>query len=609
MAVTDRLQGYNIGTAIKVPCYVATNGTNLTLEGAQTVDGISVGASQRVLVKDQTDVSENGIYVSQSSTWVRAKDCDGAKDLTPGTLVYVDRGTANADSFYVFNSSSTALTLTPGTDDLTLSPVTIALSNTSVFSQSAVQNATAAGWRSTLGVDYTRGVFIVTDSTYGALRDGTDDSTSIQNAIAACIAASGGEVILPPGKFVLAGQLSHDSTVAVTLRGAGHKNTILAASTTQTSLNQLLSLGENSDAFQCFDIGFETSGSTARCVTISTDAEQFVFMRYRFTGELDNDTLCYSAGQFPQFTHGVLTCNSSLSNCLNLAGFNQNGHIAFNRIGGTGRGINVSNAFTAVTDRVEGLSIVHNKFVNTAEWNVQLADCYGIHVKHNVLDQARGQGVNVLPLATRLFIEGNHMLANGNSTSWEGVQVDKGAGPVIHINHNEFNGGSKAVQIAASSTAQVSSVQILGNTMGGHADSALDLNSVDGCKVKNNHDKSTPTNGSWVTRHASTASPGVYHFGGNTWHTVSPQVFSTLATYYWDGYDTGIVMKQVISMVASDTALSISTDLGLSKAPNHQQLSAQENLGWLYTSAMGATSITATWTTSSTATITAKVWV
>jgi hypothetical protein len=48
--------------AIKAPCRVATTGANIALAGVQTIDGVTVGGNaERVLVKDQTNQSQNGI--------------------------------------------------------------------------------------------------------------------------------------------------------------------------------------------------------------------------------------------------------------------------------------------------------------------------------------------------------------------------------------------------------------------------------------------------------------------------------------------------------------------------------------------------------------------
>lgn len=129
MALTDRNSGISGGVNLKPACYVATTGANITLSSTQVIDGLVVGSSQRVLVKDQTDATENGIYVSDTSTWSRAKDFDGANDAIPGTLTYVDRGTQNGKSFWAFNSSSTATSIDIGAtgDNVTVSQVTQAL--------------------------------------------------------------------------------------------------------------------------------------------------------------------------------------------------------------------------------------------------------------------------------------------------------------------------------------------------------------------------------------------------------------------------------------------------------------------------------------------------
>src|SRR5690606_1142951 len=119
MATTDRLQGLNIGAAVKPACVATTTGANITLQGAQTIDGISVGSCERVLVKDQTDASENGIYLADTGNWLRARGFDGNKYAIPGTWVEVLRGTTYATSFWNVNKDSTATRLNIGTDNQT----------------------------------------------------------------------------------------------------------------------------------------------------------------------------------------------------------------------------------------------------------------------------------------------------------------------------------------------------------------------------------------------------------------------------------------------------------------------------------------------------------
>lgn len=92
MSQTDRLYGLVSGAAIKIPCITATT-ANITLSAAQTIDGVAVVTGDRVLVKNQTDATENGIYAVDSGDWERAKDFDGNNDVVKGTFVYVTDGT------------------------------------------------------------------------------------------------------------------------------------------------------------------------------------------------------------------------------------------------------------------------------------------------------------------------------------------------------------------------------------------------------------------------------------------------------------------------------------------------------------------------------------
>ena len=90
---TDRVSGALSSLAIKAPCRVATT-ANITLNGLQTIDGVTVVQDDRVLVKHQTSSVNNGIYIADSGDWVRAPDFDGSYDVANGTLIQVNYGTA-----------------------------------------------------------------------------------------------------------------------------------------------------------------------------------------------------------------------------------------------------------------------------------------------------------------------------------------------------------------------------------------------------------------------------------------------------------------------------------------------------------------------------------
>lgn len=73
---------------------VATTGA-IALSATQTIDGVVLAAGDRVLVKDQADAKQNGIYVVAAAAWTRTTDADSGADLTPGARTYVEEGTAN----------------------------------------------------------------------------------------------------------------------------------------------------------------------------------------------------------------------------------------------------------------------------------------------------------------------------------------------------------------------------------------------------------------------------------------------------------------------------------------------------------------------------------
>jgi phage-related tail fiber protein len=88
--------------AIKAPCLVATTGAGITLSGVQTIDGVTVSNnSERVLVKDQTTQTQNGIYIAGSGNWVLAADWTSNNNVVCGTMVLVAGGVINAGILFV----------------------------------------------------------------------------------------------------------------------------------------------------------------------------------------------------------------------------------------------------------------------------------------------------------------------------------------------------------------------------------------------------------------------------------------------------------------------------------------------------------------------------
>lgn len=90
-----------------------------------TIDTVILEEDMRVLVKDQTDELENGIYVVTSSTPVRAIDADATGDFLEGTLIYVNQGGLNGGKLFVQTEPDPPGGLTPGSTPLTFAPLSL----------------------------------------------------------------------------------------------------------------------------------------------------------------------------------------------------------------------------------------------------------------------------------------------------------------------------------------------------------------------------------------------------------------------------------------------------------------------------------------------------
>lgn len=78
----------------------AATTANITLSGTQTIDGVSVIAGDRVLVKNQSSAGANGIYVCAAGAWARSADMNTWAKV-PGAWVTVQEGTTNADTTWL----------------------------------------------------------------------------------------------------------------------------------------------------------------------------------------------------------------------------------------------------------------------------------------------------------------------------------------------------------------------------------------------------------------------------------------------------------------------------------------------------------------------------
>lgn len=99
-------------TVVPLEAVKAASTANLTLSGEQTIDAVAVVAGDRVLAKNQTTSSDNGVYIVAAGAWSRSTDADTAGELPAGVSTTALNGAANGGKKFVLISTITTL----GTD-------------------------------------------------------------------------------------------------------------------------------------------------------------------------------------------------------------------------------------------------------------------------------------------------------------------------------------------------------------------------------------------------------------------------------------------------------------------------------------------------------------
>ena len=114
--VDAQLQGLDVKTSVRVA--TTANGTlSSAFANNSTVDGITLATNDRILLKNQSTGSENGIYtVNASGAPTRATDFDADSEVTGGAFFFAEEGSVNADNGFVLTNDGA---ITVGTTALT----------------------------------------------------------------------------------------------------------------------------------------------------------------------------------------------------------------------------------------------------------------------------------------------------------------------------------------------------------------------------------------------------------------------------------------------------------------------------------------------------------
>lgn len=186
-SMTDRINGSLFGVAVKAPVLAATT-ASITLSGLQVIDGVTLVDDNRVLVKDQDDASENGIYVAGSSSWQRASDFNGNRDIVHGTFVRVVSGTTNRNAAYAVSSVDPIVI---GTDDINFEQA--------IFSSASGISFQQTGTGAIVRTSNDKMAEIVSTTDFGM----SQSATAAENSAAFNLAVGHGAqyVFCPPGEY------------------------------------------------------------------------------------------------------------------------------------------------------------------------------------------------------------------------------------------------------------------------------------------------------------------------------------------------------------------------------------------------------------------------
>lgn len=262
-ATTDRRMGLTGDKGMKAPVDCATT-ANITLSGEQTIDGVTTSAS-RVLVKNQTDTTKNGVYDSSSAAWTRAIDCNGNQDLVNGTLFYVSGG-AQAGAFWHVSSTNP---ITIGTSAITFA-LSLTAAAVSTFAATLLLAASAAAARSTLA----------------AAATGTLDASGIVGTATNDSAAAGeiGEHISSVVTFanrliaVVNGTPTHMTSISLTAGDWDVQGVTLFLSSAGTTTGLLSSIGTTSATINASDT--QTGWNSGAIGTVAYQAVQTPIARF-----------------------------------------------------------------------------------------------------------------------------------------------------------------------------------------------------------------------------------------------------------------------------------------------------------------------------------------
>ena len=261
------------GLDVKQSVRAATT-ANVTLSGTQTVDGVVLIATNRVLVKSQSTASENGIWVVAAGAWSRATDADSDAEVTSGLFTFVEEGTDNGNSGFVLTTDNP---ITVGTTGLTFAQFSGAGQITAGAGLTKTGNTLDVGGtadRITINADTvdiaSTYVGQSTITTLGTVTTGTWDATTV------AVTAGGTGV----ESFTDNGVVYGNSTSALDVTAAGTQYEVLQAGSGGTPTFGALNLAQAAAVTGSLPLGNGGTGATTAATARAALAVPTMYKAY-----------------------------------------------------------------------------------------------------------------------------------------------------------------------------------------------------------------------------------------------------------------------------------------------------------------------------------------
>lgn len=456
-ATTSRRQGLTGDKGFKAPVRAGTT-TNITLSGEQTVDGVAVkavgttGYPDRVLVKNQTNPVENGIYDVSTAAWTRSLDANGTQDLVTGTGLTITEGGQALQ--YLFITTTGAII--PGSTSMAWAAGNPGLTALAASTGSSIVGHIASGAgavdtnlqqkaRETVSVYSTMTAAQIADVQSGALT--LDVTVPVQQALTNLV--SGQELIFPGKAYKITNYLTLTSVsnfklimdgVIVPSASLGNVNTALFFLTSCTDFTIIPNV-VNATYTSTLNVFRLNACARGRITLGKIDVK---YNSYDGTAAIcigANTTNIRIAGNFIRSGYGVLQPDTGGVSGIEIESNDFYGQKLY---GSTGQGDAVE--FNGPTNSATEITVNRNRFSGYQVHNpgggdariivVGMANVTGFSIDGNTFDDCESENIHI---------------EDGTS---------KGT-----INGNRTNGGVMGINIAPNSNRDLTDIVVMGNSI------------------------------------------------------------------------------------------------------------------------------------------------